>query len=148
MSDTVPARTSSVAQTWFEEVWNRRQEEAIDRLAEPSAFTHLETGTGRGLAAFRKVREELLVGLPDMRVEIEDLVVQGENEVVRWRASGTHRGPFMGIEASGRLVVFEGMTWLKVRQGRIYEGWDRWNFGGFLAQLSAVAPVSGDARPG
>lgn len=136
--------TSSVARIWFDQVWNARNDGAIDQLAEPEAFAHLETGTSRGLGAFRRARQELLSGLPDMHVELEEVVVCGENEIVRWRARGTHQGPMMGIEATGRLVVFEGMTWLKVRNGRIYEGWDRWNFGGFIAQLaSPTGPVSG-----
>ncbi len=139
MSTHLTAPPSSVAGEWFELVWNQRRSEAIDRLAEPEAFAHLETGSSRGLSAFKRMREELLAGLPDLTIEAEEIVVHGENEVIRWRARGTHHGPLMGIEASGRLVVFEGMTWLKIRNGRIYEGWDRWNFGGFLAQLSASA---------
>ena len=87
-----PAATS-IARLWFEQVWNARNDEAIDRLAEPEAFAHLETGTSRGMGAFRRAREELLSGLPDMHVELEEVVVSGENEIVRWRARGTFPPP-------------------------------------------------------
>ena len=41
---------------------------------------------------------------PDLRMEIEDLIVSGEKAVERVRAAGTNDGEFMGMPATGKRV--------------------------------------------
>jgi predicted ester cyclase len=60
---------------------------------------------------------------PDMRFTI-DLVAAGEDEVTVWFTIGaTHRGPFMGLEATGRPVLFTGKVTYRMADGRIAETW-------------------------
>ena len=41
---------------------------------------------------------------PDMRMEVQDFVANGEKVVARVRFTGTHKGEFMGVPASGKSV--------------------------------------------
>src|SRR5262252_3097735 len=41
---------------------------------------------------------------PDFRMEAEDVFASGDKVVARIRATGTHRGDFMGMPATGRSV--------------------------------------------
>ncbi len=62
--------------------------------------------------------------MPDLRVEVEDVVVAGapgrERVTLRWHLSGTHTGePFMGIAATGRPIHVCGMDLLDFEAGRL-----------------------------
>jgi predicted ester cyclase len=61
--------------------------------------------------------------LPDLRVDIDDLVVEGNRVTVRVTVSGTHtRGPLFGVPATGRAVHSEDWHFLRCDlQGRIIE---------------------------
>ena len=78
-----------------------------------------------------------------MHVEVEEVIEQGENAVVRWRMVGRHEGRALGLEPSGAEVRMHGLTWFRIREGKLVEGWDGWNEGGLLAQLQAASA----ARP-
>jgi predicted ester cyclase len=58
---------------------------------------------------------------------------------VRWAAEGTHRGELLGIAATGLHIAIRGMTWLRLSNGRIVEGWDSWNQGRLMSELQAAA---------
>jgi steroid delta-isomerase-like uncharacterized protein len=127
---------AAVARRWFEEVWNQRRAETVDELLRPDSVGHTESGDVVGPDDFKnKVHAELLAALPDIRVTVEDVIADGDNVVVRWSASGTHRGDGMGLKATGRAVTFRGLTWMVVRGGKLVEGWDAWNQEGLLRQL-------------
>ena len=46
----------------------------------------------------------LLAAFPDMRMDAKDLIASGDKAVARVRVSGTHKGEFMGIPATGKSV--------------------------------------------
>jgi predicted ester cyclase len=62
--------------------------------------------------------------VPDLRMEVEDVVVGGEpgreRVTVRWHATGTFSGkPYLGIEPTGRPVDLRGMDLLQIEDGRV-----------------------------
>jgi predicted ester cyclase len=46
----------------------------------------------------------LIAAFPDLRMVPEDVIVSGDKAVARVRVTGTHKGPFVGISATGRRV--------------------------------------------
>jgi len=128
---------ATLARHWFEQVWNRRRPEFINELAAPDCLGHHPDGDTQGIATWRTaIYEPMLAALPDIAVTVEDVIADGERAVVRWRARGTHAGDGYGIPPTGRSIDMSGMTWLRIREGRIVEGWDCWNQDGLLKQLS------------
>lgn len=129
------SQTSAVvARRWFEEVWNRREIDKIDELSTPDSIGHLESGDAT-LDDFRRFHVEFLAAFPDLSIEIEEIVADGENVVVRWMVRGCHRGRAFGMDASDCQVAKRGMTWMKVRDGRIVEAWDCWNQAALFQQM-------------
>jgi steroid delta-isomerase-like uncharacterized protein len=121
---------------WFEEVWNRRRDDEIDELMAPDAYGHVEGGEYRGPSGFREMQGMFLSALPDVHIEIEDIIADGDRAAVRWHARGTHAGEGLGVKASGRQIDIRGTTWLTVKDGKIVEGWDTWNLSAMLASLA------------
>jgi steroid delta-isomerase-like uncharacterized protein len=120
---------------WFEDVWNRRMADVIDERMAPECFGPMEGAHISNREGFKEARAFLLDLFPDLHVVVEDTVADGENVVVRWNATGTHRGNGLGFAATNTETSFRGMTWLKVREGRIVQGWDSWNQGALVEQL-------------
>lgn len=128
-----------VARRWFEEAWNARRDDAVEELMSVDSIGHVEGGEVRGREAFRRNRELLLSALPDVRIEVEDVIAEADRAAVRWRAVGTHGGDGFGFRASKAPVDVRGTTWLTIRDGQIVEGWDTWNLGGLLDSLRTAA---------
>jgi steroid delta-isomerase-like uncharacterized protein len=57
--------------------------------------------TKDGVRAFFRMQ---LAAFPDLRMDVEDVVANGDKVVARVRYSGTNRGEFMGTPATGKSV--------------------------------------------
>jgi len=44
----------------------------------------------------------MLAAFPDMRMEVEDVIASGDKAVARLRVTGTNKGDFMGMPATGK----------------------------------------------
>jgi steroid delta-isomerase-like uncharacterized protein len=129
-----------LARRWFEEVWNSKRPETVHELLAEGALGHMEGGEVVGPDNFLQAREALLKAFPDIHVTVEDIVSDGHQAVVRWRAGAHHQGELLGIRPSGHSVEFRGMSWMTFRDGKIVEGWDAWNLGGLLEVCRAASP--------
>jgi len=83
----------------------------------------------------------LRVAFPDGRVTIEEMIAEGDKVVTRYTSSGTHKGEFMGIAATGKKVVVTGIVITRVDKGKIAEDWEEFDAMGFMVQLGAIPPL-------
>ncbi len=56
---------------------------------------------------------------PDLRYTIDDLVVEGDHVAVCWTATGTQAGEYGAAAATGKPVVWTGMSFFKLQDGKI-----------------------------
>jgi steroid delta-isomerase-like uncharacterized protein len=73
----------------------------------------------------------LISAFPDWHWEIRHLVVDGDYIAVHFTVTGTQRGAFQGIEATGRRVTISEFTLYRLEDGKFAEVWD-------LADMDAV----------
>src|ERR1051326_6876499 len=136
----------AVARRWFEEVWNERRDAAVDELMAPDSLGYVEGQEPlRGPAEFKRMKAMFLSALPDVGIEIEDVIADGDRAAVRRAAAGSHSGAGCGSRATQRPVNVGGTTWLTVRHGKIVEGFDTWNLGAMLQALQALTPPQSSA---
>jgi ketosteroid isomerase-like protein len=78
-------------------------------------------GVRRGSPAVLDVFAELFAALPDLSMEVEDVVADENRACVRWRLRGTFTGgPFQGILATGRPIDLRGVdAMIEVADGLI-----------------------------
>ena len=126
----------ALVRRWFNEIWNERRPAVIDELLAPDGISHLEGTEMVGPDQFRQYHSELMTVFPDLRITVEEVISQGEAAAVRWRVEATHAGAGLGLEPTGQVVKFSGMTWVHIRDGKIVEGWDSWNQGGLMQRLN------------
>jgi steroid delta-isomerase-like uncharacterized protein len=76
-------------------------------------------GQDRGREGVIEVVRALRGAFPDLRYEIEDLVVGEQAVAVRTTMSGTHRGNYFGVAATGRAVSVSQICIEHFRDGKI-----------------------------
>jgi steroid delta-isomerase-like uncharacterized protein len=118
---------------FYRDAINERDLDAVDRLLTED-FTH--DGELKGHEGQRQAVAYFLDAFPDLRNEIELLVAEGDLVAAHQRWSGTHKGPFLGIDATGKTVEFTSTAVLRIRDGLIAEAWDEVDMMSVLQQLS------------
>lgn len=80
-----------------------------------------------------------LAAFPDTRMEVEDLIVSGDKVVARVRYTGTHRGEFMGIPATGKAVDFQIIDIFAMgSDGLVHEHWGLSDAMAMMQQLGVL----------
>lgn len=135
----MPATPDSVVRTWFEELWNQGKEDTMDRLFAPDGIAHgLGSGAAmRGPDGYRPFYRAFREAFPDVHVEVLRTVTEGEMVTTHCRVTGTHRGQAMGAP-TGKSVDFSGMTIVRVRDGKIIEAWNNFDFLSFYQQIDML----------
>lgn len=125
---------------WFEEIWNAGRMQTVYDLLAPDAvgIGQLEDGSElRGPAGFVPLVERLRGAFPDMKLVVEDAFGSGDQVVVRWSATMTHKGDHLGMPATGKPVRLTGITITRIVDNRIVAGWDNWDQLAMLQQIGA-----------
>jgi predicted ester cyclase len=91
-----------------------------------------------GVPGLRDHYTNLLKGFPDMRVEIDDILADGEELVHRFTFYGTHKGNFLGAASTGKMVSAAGIHIQLFEAGKCTEVWQVFDTFRFLSQIGAV----------
>jgi ketosteroid isomerase-like protein len=110
--------------------------DAFDDLLHPDAVVHAPRGLSTlGADAEKAVWREALAAMPDLRHEVQEVVVDGDVEMARVVVTGTMASTFGGVEGTGRRFQMDQAVIVHLRGGKISEAWEiadvgaieRWN---------------------
>jgi predicted ester cyclase len=108
------------------EAFNDHRLDLVEEVLHPeirgrgiSAFPSvpLEVGTG----ARRRLYEMFYQALPDARVEVLDVVAEGDKVVILDRVGGTHRGEFFGRPGTGDRIEWMAIHVYTIRDRKVFE---------------------------
>jgi steroid delta-isomerase-like uncharacterized protein len=88
----------------------------------------------------RKLYHALRAAFPDFHAIIHWQTADGDVVTTFKTYHGTHKGPFLGIPATGRKIQFETVDAMRVQKGRITEHWGVANLFSVMQQLGALPP--------
>jgi predicted ester cyclase len=91
-----------------------------------------------GVGGLRDYYTALRLAFPDMRIASEDLIADGEKVANRYTFYGTHKGVYLGVAPTMKLVVSAGMVINLFASGKCIETWQSTDALGFLTQLGLV----------
>ena len=140
----MPHTNADLARRWFEEVWNRQRAEAIDELLAPDTIVHGLGPDGsdiRGPGPFKEFHRQFTQAFPDIHIQVEEVVCEGDLVAARFSGTGTHHGHDLGVPPTGKAVTFTGMSFMRWRDGQIVEGWNNVDIPGILMQVGLLAPT-------
>jgi len=133
----------ALVRRWIEEGFNRQNLAVVDELIAEQFSVNGQTIGRDGL---RMSMSRHLMGFPDLRVTIDDILAEGSKVGVWYTAEGTHRGEFEGIPATGKRVKWSGFDLLTVEHGKITQARFISDFFGLMTQLGAQ-PQSPEVAP-
>jgi steroid delta-isomerase-like uncharacterized protein len=137
--DTCDTLTNKeVVRRHLEVAVNEHRPELWDELmAEDLVMHHPQFGTrSPGRVGYRAGMDALWAAVPDLSVEILDLIAEGDRVVVRYFERGTHRGDLYGVKATGRRYQKHGFSMYRVGDGEITEIWIQEDDLGWRRQLT------------
>jgi steroid delta-isomerase-like uncharacterized protein len=126
---------------WFEQVWNNKSEAAIDEMFSPQGKAHGFPEADSvlvGPEAFKRIHRTFVGAFPDLRVQLEEIVTEGDRVAVRWRVSLTHLGGHLGFPATGKTETLPGATFAIVKGGQIVEGWNYMDLQALMQKLQTA----------
>jgi steroid delta-isomerase-like uncharacterized protein len=75
---------------------------------------------------------------PDMRMEPQEILAEGDLVSCRAVFTGTHHGEFMGMPPTGRRIEVNAIDILRIRGGQAVEHWGVMDAMTMMQQLGAI----------
>ena len=132
----MPNKNSTLTYRWFQEVWNNGNRDAIDELLDAKGIVHgIDDIKTPGPDGFKVFYDNFRQQFPKVHVEVEDTVSEGGYETSRCTVRATN--------ANDQTVEFTGMTFMQVKNNKIVEAWNNFDFLSMYQQLGfkIAAPV-------
>jgi ketosteroid isomerase-like protein len=123
---------STLLYKWFDEVWNKDDINAIDRLfADGTEAKGLLTDDQpKGAAGFKIFFKQFRNQFHNVNISVDDAIAQDDIEAARTTVTAIHT-------ATGKPVTFPGMCMVKVANGQIVEAHNNYDFTSMEQQTGA-----------
>ena len=92
-----------------------------------------------GPEGVERLADFLLPAIPDMLLDLEDVVAENGKVAVRLTIRGTHRGEMAGIAPTGQPIEVGVMDLFHLRDGKLSEHWALFDNLGMLRQLGVTS---------
>ena len=111
--------------------------DAFDHLLHPDAVIHAPLGLSTASAEAEKaVWREALAAMPDLRHEVQEVVVDGDVEMARVVVTGTMRTSFAGVDGTGRSFRIDQAVITHLHDGKVAEAWEIADIAALQAQVA------------
>jgi steroid delta-isomerase-like uncharacterized protein len=122
----------ALVRRWFDEVWNKGRAEAVAEMFAADGIAHglsdYPENPLQGPADFRPFHETFRGAFPNIEVMVEDLIAEGDKVAARCSVRGRHAGGHLGVAATNAPVDFTGISIVRIRDGKIVEAWNNFDF--------------------
>lgn len=127
----------------YEAVWNdiinKREIEKINETSFDKNITLITSPENVvGIQGFKDYYNNYLTGFSDVTFSIVDAFGQGDKIVKHWNFKGKHTGDFFGMPATGKEVNVNGVTLVKMKDGKIAQEQDFMDNLEFMQQLGII----------
>jgi steroid delta-isomerase-like uncharacterized protein len=109
---------------FYDVLWNAWDDDAVAETLHPDLRFRGSLGQETvGLDQWRDYRDGVRRASPDFHNHVVDLVAEGDRAAARLVWSGTHSGPLLGVEATGRRFSYDGAAFFTSRDGMLADIW-------------------------
>jgi steroid delta-isomerase-like uncharacterized protein len=136
----------AVYRHYIEELWNRRDQSAVERYLSPNYVEH-NTNLPPGRDGRWGFVSKVLTAFPDYHAEIQEVVAEGDRAVARVQWTGTQDGPYEGHPPTHNKLVFSTADFFRFENGKIAEHWDVVNVLPRMIALGQIQPPAPAPKP-
>ena len=142
-AQVIPSNSLEANIKMYTEVWDQIVNEGnLDLFNEenftPDLVMHQGAMDLLGIDGAREYYTTFLNGFSDISFTIKDVFGQGDKIVKYWNFKGTHTGDFFGIPTTGKTVNMDGVTLVRMQNGKIAEERDIMDNLEFMQQLGLL----------
>jgi steroid delta-isomerase-like uncharacterized protein len=129
----------ALVRRFYEEAWAKGELDVADELFADDYVRHdLRAGDPTpGPEGQKEIAAAFRAAFPDLIWQIDFLLADGDFVVGRWTATGTHLGPWAGVEPTGRPMRFSAINVFRFEGGKVVELWNHRDDLGLMQQLGA-----------
>ena len=131
-----PDSNKAIIRTLFDKILNTRKLELLDQVV-ADGFTGPH-GL-KGAAGFAATVRPVIAAFPDVKWTIEDIIAEGDKEVVRWSWKGTNQHSFDGFPATNKAVTHHAIHIFQFSGGKIITAWMQSDRLGFYQQIEVIS---------
>ncbi len=111
-----------IIKRYFEEIWNAKNWETAKEIVSDRFITRFNSENNSGADGLINVVKERYQVFPDLYFELEDMVEEGNKIWVKYIFTGTHKGEFWNIPASGRKIEYKAVAMFEIEEGKVISG--------------------------
>ena len=125
---------------FVEELFNRGNMGIVGEIFAPDFIEReqLPPGIPSGREGVKVLTTMLRSAFPDFKATIDDILAEGDKVVIRMTWSGTQKGEFMGIPASGKRISIGVIDIIRITNGKVVEHWGQMDSMSMMQQLGAI----------
>ena len=112
----------AIVRKYMVQGWGEGDLSVVDEVVAPDVIDHDPfPGQKLGREGWKQALLMIRAVMPDMHVEIEEMVQEGEHVAVRYTCAGTNLGEFQGHPPTGKPMLIRGIGIERVTNGKMSE---------------------------
>lgn len=139
MSNPLSEETERVTRAFFEALNAMDKTNPLDLCSDDTRFEDTAFGVAvAGKEQYRGVFTRFFGSISGVRAEVKSIIASGEWAAAVWTFSGTQKGNFPGIPATGKSFSVRGVSIVQVSNGKMKSRTDYWDSATMLKQLGVM----------
>lgn len=123
---TQEEKNKEIVKRFYDEIWNKGDLAVVDEIFTPDyVVVNLPPWRTPGAEGLKQFIADNHRMFPDVHQIIEDMVAEGDRVAVYLKATATHKGDLNGpvglVPATNKKVSWEGVIFLRLKDGKIIE---------------------------
>jgi predicted ester cyclase len=119
------------------DIYNRGAFDLLDELIRPD-YIHHNNDLALTREQFKAGAAWIRKAIPDFRLDIEDMIAEGDRVAIRFVGRGTHLGSMFGETPTSRPIAMYGEVIYRLVDGMIAEDWEATDEGDLRRQVGAT----------
>lgn len=138
-----PDGSKKLVRDFVEVVKNGRKLDRLGEFFKADYVEHNQTvaSFGKGVAGYKAFLGHLFTAFPDDKVQIDQIVGDGEWVAYRATESGTHKAAFLKIPATQKHATWTEIQFFRIKDGKIVEHWVDVDLFSWFQQLGVIPPM-------
>ncbi|NJB93201.1 ester cyclase [Xanthomonas arboricola] len=109
-----------------------------EKFLSPDVTIHFAGQSQQGRETYLGLVASNKEAFPDLVWTVNQMVADGDTVAIRYTMTGTHRGTFAGVAATGRPVTAQSMAFYRLKNGKIVEERAQLDLLAVLQQIGAI----------
>ena len=129
----------ALVNAFYKGIFQDKDLSVVDKYVDPSFVDHdMMPGQGPGIDGVKQVLGGYITAFPDLLINVDWMISEGDMVVSRLTFQGTNTGEMMGMPATNKKATFTAMDAARVAGSKIVEHWGNEDSMGMMQQLGVI----------